>query len=102
MSGKREDGFLPENVRSIISSYGIREVHICGSEEESWDTIWRWLWFMGEMWIAQCWKKTEKSLQPLFPLLHSLNVTSILDSSCGLGLNTVMFARRNYEVEGSD
>lgn len=102
MSESKEDSFLSEKVRNIISSYGIREVHVYRSEKESWDIIWRWLWFTRKIWMAQYWKETEKALQPLFPILHSLNVNSILDSSCGLGFKTIMFAKRNYEVEGSD
>lgn len=102
MGKGKEDSLPPETVRGIISSYGIRKVYTCRSEEESWDTIWRWLWFTREIWMARYWENTEKALRPLFPLLHSLDVGSILDSSCGLGFKTVMFAKRNYEVEGSD
>ena len=35
MSESKEDSLLPGIVRSIISSYGIRKVYACKSEEES-------------------------------------------------------------------
>ena len=78
------------------------EVRVCQNEEESWDTLWKWLWFTRETWISDYWKRTEKALKPVFPLLSKFNVKSILDCSCGLGFKTVMFAKMRYEVEGSD
>jgi len=98
----KKDSLLPEIVGNILSSYGIKEVYACKNEDESWDTIWKWLWFTREMWMDQYWEEVEEALRPLFPLLRNLNVSSILDSSCGLGFKTIMFAKRNYEVEGSD
>ena len=77
-------------------------VHICQSDEESWDTIWRWSWFTREIWMAEYWRRTEEALKILFPILSSYGVKSILDCSCGLGFKTIIFAKRGYEVEGSD
>lgn len=78
------------------------EVHICQDEEQSWDTLWKWLWFTREVWISEYWKETKKALSPVFSILPELHVRSILDCSCGLGFKTVMFAKMRYEVEGSD
>lgn len=42
------------------------------------------------------------ALRPLFRLLRRPNVKSILDCSCGLGFKTILFAKKGYQVEGSD
>ena len=77
-------------------------VHVCQSDEESWDTLWKWSWFTREIWIMEYWKKTEEALRPVFPILSSRGIKSVLDCSCGLGFKTIMFAKMGYEVEGSD
>ncbi len=98
----KENAYLLEIIKSIDPSYRIRDICICRNEAESWDTIWRWLWFTRRIWIKHIWEEVEKSLQPLFPILYELNINSILDSTCGLGFKTIAFAKRNYDVEGSD
>lgn len=75
---------------------------VCLNEEESWDTIWKWSWFTREVWLPEYWKENQNTLKPIFSLLSRLQVKSILDCSCGLGVKTVLFARMGYEVEGSD
>jgi len=77
-------------------------VHVCQSDEESWDTLWKWSWFTREIWMMEYWKKTEEALRPVFPILSSRGIKSVLDCSCGLGFKTIMFAKMGYEVEGSD
>ncbi|MGQ9641407.1 MAG: class I SAM-dependent methyltransferase [Candidatus Bathycorpusculaceae bacterium] len=78
------------------------EVYVCQNEEQSWDIIWKWSWFTRKTWMPEYLKETSSDLQPLFSLLPRLHVKSILDCSCGLGFKTVMFAKKGYEVEGSD
>ena len=78
------------------------KISICSSEEESWNTIWKWSWFTREIWVSEHWERTQRALQPVFSILSKLRVGSILDCSCGLGFKTVMFAKMDYKVEGSD
>lgn len=78
------------------------KIHVCSNELESWDTIWKWKWFTRDVWENVYWKEEQATLRPLFPLLHKLNIKSILDCSCGLGFKTILFAKRGFEVEGSD
>jgi len=77
-------------------------ISIFPKEEGSWDTIWKWSWFTKELWLSQLRKEDQIALRPLFSLLPKLQIKSILDSSCGLGFKTVLFAKMGYEVEGSD
>ena len=78
------------------------KVSICKSEESSWNTVWKWWWFAKDTWSADAWRDNRKALKPLFPLLSTWEVRSILDCSCGLGFKTVLFAKKGYDVEGSD
>jgi len=78
------------------------EIHICLNESESWDTLWRWLWFTRELWEPRYWKEESDALKPVFRLLSKFDVKSVLDCSCGLGYKTILFAKAGYEVEGSD
>jgi SAM-dependent methyltransferase len=78
------------------------KVSICKSEEASWNTVWRWWWILRDTWSERAWGDNRKALKPLFPLLSQWRVRSILDCSCGLGLKTILFAKRGYDVEGSD
>jgi hypothetical protein len=73
------------------------EVYICRDEEESWDTIWKWSWFIREIWMPRYWEKTKIALQPVLSLLPCIGVKSILDCSCGLGFKTVLFAKMGYD-----
>ncbi|MEM4169361.1 MAG: class I SAM-dependent methyltransferase [Thermoproteota archaeon] len=78
------------------------KIHVCSGESESWDTIWKWLWFTREVWETEYWKEEKKALKPILTLLSRLRVKSVLDCSCGLGYKTVLFAKAGYEAEGSD
>jgi SAM-dependent methyltransferase len=78
------------------------KVTICKSEESSWNTVWKWWWFIRDTWGAQVWGDNRKAVKPLFPLLAKWKVKSILDCSCGLGFKTILFAKKGYDVEGSD
>lgn len=78
------------------------QVKLCKSDKESWDTVWKWTWFTRELTEPEYWKEEERTLEPLLTLLSDFNIKSILDSSCGLGYKTVIYARKGYEVEGSD
>ena len=77
-------------------------VSIYKSEESSWNTTWKWWWFIKDTWSAEAWRDNRIALKPLFPLLLKWKVRSILDCSCGLGFKTVLFAEKGYDVEGSD
>lgn len=72
------------------------------SEAASWNTVWKWWWFIKDTWIDNAWEDNKIALKPLFPLLSKWKVKSILDCSCGLGLKTILFANKGYNVEGSD
>jgi len=85
-----------------MRSESVVKVYVCQNEEQSWDVIWKWSWFTRKTWVPKYLKETSSGLQPLFSLLPRLHVKSILDCSCGLGFKTVMFAKKGYEVEGSD
>jgi len=76
------------------------KISLCSSEEDSWDTIWKWNWFLKETWISNF--REEINAPALHSLLDKLQVKSILDCSCGLGKKTVCFAEIGYDVEGSD
>jgi len=76
------------------------KILVCSSEEESWDTIWKWMWFLKETWKSNF--REEINAPALHSLLNKLQVKSVLDCSCGLGKKTVCFAEAGYEVEGSD
>lgn len=78
------------------------KIKICSSEEESWDTIWKWSWFTKELWISELWEEEKIALKPVFTLLSKWRIKSILDCSCGLGFKLVLFAKKGFEVEGSD
>jgi SAM-dependent methyltransferase len=78
------------------------KVKLCKSDKESWDTVWKWSWFTRELWEHKYWKEEESTLGPLLSLLSELNIKTILDSSCGLGYKSVLYARMGFEVEGSD
>jgi SAM-dependent methyltransferase len=72
------------------------------SEVASWNTVWKWWWFIKDSWIDKAWEDNKTALKPLFPLLSKWRVKSILDCSCGLGLKSILFANKGYDVEGSD
>lgn len=76
------------------------KISIFFSEEESWDTIWKWTWFLKETWKSSF--RREINAPALRSLLEKLQVRSILDCSCGLGKKTVCFAETGYYIEGSD
>ncbi|MEM3659916.1 MAG: hypothetical protein QXU11_05825 [Thermoproteota archaeon] len=40
------------------------KIHVCSGESESWDTIWKWLWFTREVWETEYWKEEKKALKP--------------------------------------
>lgn len=80
------------------------KVKICKNEKESWDTIWKWQWFMRDAWQHDFRKQedmvvTRRIVQSLLP---NRNVKSVLDCSCGLGRKTILLAEMGYDVEGSD
>jgi len=81
---------------------GAVKIHVCSNESESWDILWKWLWFTREMWESNYWREEQIALKPVFHLLSKFEVKSILDCSCGLGYKTVLLAKAGYEVEGSD
>ncbi len=78
------------------------EIHVCLDEAESWDVLWRWLWFTRKVWEPDYWIREEEALKPVLHLLAEFDVKSVLDCSCGLGYKTVLFAKAGYSVEGSD
>ncbi|RLG17789.1 hypothetical protein DRN62_00130 [Nanoarchaeota archaeon] len=77
-------------------------VYVCPNELESWNTLWRWMWFTRDSWESKYWKEERIAVKPLLSLLRKLKVKSVLDCSCGLGYKTVLVAKAGYEVEGSD
>jgi len=78
------------------------DVSICSNEEASWDTIWKWDWFLKTTWKLNFRKEIEDLRRALYSILPEFQVNSILDCSCGLGLKTIILAEMGYEVEGSD
>lgn len=76
------------------------KISICSSEEESWNTIWKWTWFVKETWKSNF--REEGNPPALHSLFSRLQVRSILDCSCGLGFKTISLAEMGFEVEGSD
>ena len=76
------------------------QISVCSSEQESWDTVWKWTWFLKETWISNF--REEINVPALHLLFEKLRVKSILDCSCGLGKKTVCFAEICNDVEGSD
>lgn len=69
------------------------KVSIYQDEKVSWDVIWKWEWFIKDIWESY---HVEEIILP------RLDVKNILDCSCGLGFKTILFAEMGYEVEGSD
>jgi SAM-dependent methyltransferase len=78
------------------------EVKISSSEEESWNTVWKWSWFMKDVWMPIYRQANQKEIDKLLPLLRKLRIKSVLDCSCGLGSKTTLLAKMGYEIEGSD
>lgn len=81
------------------------KVSICSTEEESWDTTWKWGWFFRDTWKSRessVWTKQEPGIRALNSLFTKLKVKSILHCSCGLGIQIIRLAELGYEVEGSD
>ena len=78
------------------------KVLIRKSEGASWNTAWKWWWFLKDTWSAEAWRDNRMALKSVFPLLSRWKVRSILDCSCGLGFKSVLFAKKGYDVEGSD
>lgn len=78
------------------------KICICQNEARSWEAHWKWFWFIRDIWMSGYWKEAENALQPVFSILSKSQARFILDCSCGLGFKTVIFAKRGYEVEGSD
>lgn len=72
------------------------------TEQQAWDVIWKWKWFVKETWQADFRKSKEGTRRALSSLLPRLNVKSVLDCSCGLGWKTILLTELGYEVEGSD
>jgi len=81
------------------------KVSICSTEEESWDTTWKWGWFFRDTWKSRessVWTEQEPGIRALNLLFPKLKVKSILHCSCGLGIQIIRLAELGYEVEGSD
>lgn len=78
------------------------EIFVSHSGEQSWDILWKWLWFIKDIWISNYWREVKSQIDSLLSLLDRLNVKSVLDCSCGLGFKTILLAKSGYVVEGSD
>lgn len=78
------------------------KVYMCKGEDESWDIMWKWSWHTRKRWMPDYWRRTMEGLSPLFDVLPNLDIKSMLDASCGLGVKTIIFSSKGYRVDGSD
>ncbi len=69
---------------------------------KAWDIIWKWTWFARSQWQTTFRQHKEGSRRALSSLLGKLNISNILDCSCGLGWKTVLLAEMGYTTEGCD
>ena len=72
--------------------------------EREWNTHWRWEWLLNHGWRMDAIRASyaAKSVEHLAGLLRRLDVQSILDCSCGLGLKTILLADEGFDICGSD
>jgi hypothetical protein len=61
------------------------DVSVSSSEKASWDTIWKWTWFLRKVLKPNSREELKNEICVLHLHLSQPKIKSILDCSCGLG-----------------
>lgn len=74
----------------------------CTDEAASWDTIWKWTWFLKDTWTGWFRQEVMEGCSAVRDILGDFHAKSLLDASCGLGWKTIVFAEMGLASEGAD
>lgn len=69
---------------------------------DSWETFYRWEWFHREDWLPGFRERKRHSPAAFKQTMDGLGGSFVLDSSCGLGLKTLVLRDLGLRVSGSD
>lgn len=78
------------------------EVQVCSNEMESWNTLWKWEWFLRDHWETKWRYELREWKKNMQEILKKINPRKILDIGCGFGLKSVIISEMGYNVEGFD
>ena len=67
-----------------------------------WDTLYRWVWFHRELGLPGFRERKRHSPAAFKQIMDSVGGSSVLDSSCGFGLKTLVMHDLGLRVMGSD
>ncbi len=78
------------------------KLKICSNELQSWDTLWKWEWFLRDYWETKWRDELKDWKKSISEVLQKINPKKILDVGCGFGLKSVIVSELGYNVEGFD
>ena len=77
-------------------------IKVCSDEMESWETLWKWEWFLRDYWKTKWRMELKDWKKNMQKILKEINPEKILDVGCGFGLKSVIVSEMGYNVEGFD